>query len=154
MLLAEALNERADAQRRLAELRQRIGENARVQEGVTPAEDPEALLAQAVEVTDRIRALVVAVNVTNASTRLPEGATVTEALARRDALGQRIRLLTDAASRAVDKLARFGRSEIREVAVLDVRSLRAEADRLAAERRELDAQLQRINWTTELAVAV
>ena len=154
MLLAEALNERADAQRRLAELRQRIGENARVQEGVTPAEDPEALLAQAVEVTDRIRALVVAVNVTNASTRLPEGATVTEALARRDALGQRIRLLTDAASRAVDKLARFGRSEIREVAVLDVRALRAEADRLAAERRDLDAQLQRINWTTELAVAV
>lgn len=154
MLLAEALNERADAQRRLAELRQRIGDNARVQEDVAPAEDPQALLDQAIEVTERIRALIVAVNVTNAVTRLPGGATVTEALARRDALGQRIRLVTDAANRAIDKLARFSRSEIREVAVLDVPALRAQADELAAERRDLDVQLQQVNWTTELQVDI
>jgi hypothetical protein len=154
MLLAEALNERADAQRRLADLKQRIGDNARVQEGEHPAEDPRALLDQAIEVNDRIRALIVAVNVTNTATRLPDGATVTEALAQRDALSQRMRLVTDAANRATDKLARWGRAEIREVATLDVAALRGEADRLAAQRRELDAELQRVNWMTELALAV
>jgi hypothetical protein len=154
MLLAEALNERADAQRRIADLTRRIAANARVQEGETPAEDPQALLDQAIEVNERIRALVVAVNLTNTMTTLPDGTTVTEALARRDALSHRMRLVADAATRAADKLARYGHSEIREVATLDVAALRAEADRLAAERRELDAQLQRINWTTELTVAV
>lgn len=154
MLLAEALNERADAQRRLADLKQRIGDNARVQEDERPAEDPQALLDQAIEVNERIRALIVAVNVTNTATVLADGTTVTEALARRAALSQRMRLVTDAANRATNKLARWGRAEIREVATLDVAALRAEVERLAAQRRELDAELQRVNWTTELTVAV
>ena len=154
MLLAEALNERADAQRRLLDLRDRIGANARVQEGEQPAEDPQELLDQAIDVSERIRVLIVAVNVTNTATRLPDGTTVTAALARREALGRRIRVVTEAAKRATDKVARWGRAEIREVAVLDVAALRGEADRLAAERRALDAELQRINWTTELAVAI
>jgi hypothetical protein len=154
MLLAEALNERADAQRRLVDLRDRIGRNARVQEGEQPAEDPQALLDQAVNVSERIRLLIVAVNLTNTATALPDGTTVTAALARRDALGRRIRVVTEAADRAAVKVARWGRAEIREVAMLDVAALRAEADRLAAERRDLDADLQRINWTTELAVDV
>lgn len=154
MLLAEALNERADAQRRLADLKQRIGDNARVQEDEHPAEDPQALLDQAIEVNERIRALIVAVNVTNTATVLADGTTVTEALARRDALSQRMRLVTDVANRATVKLTRWGRAEIREVATLDVGALRAEVDRLAAQRRELDAELQRVNWTTELTVAV
>lgn len=154
MLLAEALNERADAQRRLLDLRDRIGANARVQEGEQPAEDPQVLLDQAIDVSERIRVLAVAVNVTNTTTRLPDGTTVTAALARRDALGRRIRVVAEAAKRAADKVARWGRAEIREVAVLDVAALRVEADRLAAERRALDAELQRINWTTELAVDI
>lgn len=154
MLLAEALNERADAQRRLADLTKRIADNARVQEEEAPAEDPEALIAQAVEVNERIRALVVAVNVTNTATTLPDGTTVTEALARRDALGRRIRLVRDTADRATNRLARWGRSELREVATVDIAELRSEADRLVTQRRELDAELQRVNWTTELTVAV
>lgn len=154
MLLAEALNERADAQRRLADLRQRIGDNARVQEGERPAEDPWVLLDQALELNDRIRTLVVAVNMTNATTTLSDGSTVTEALASRDALGRRIRVVTEAANRAADRVARWGRAEIREIAIFDVGDLREQADRLAVERRELDAELQRVNWTTELSVAV
>lgn len=44
MKLATALAERHDLQRRLTELRQRLEQNARVQEGDTPAEEPAALL--------------------------------------------------------------------------------------------------------------
>lgn len=154
MLLAEALNERADAQRRLGDLRDRIGANARVQDGDRPAEDPRVLLDEAVDVSERIRALIVAINLTNTVTRLPDGTTVTAALARREALGRRIRVVTEAAGRAATRMARWGRAEIREVAVLDVAALRAEADRLAAERRTLDAELQRVNWTTELTVDI
>jgi hypothetical protein len=154
MLLAEALNERADAQRRLVDLRDRIGANARVQEGERPAEDPQVLLDQAIDISERLRVLIVAINVTNTATRLTDGTIVTAALARREALGRRIRVVTEAATRAGSKVARWGRAELREVAVLDVAALRAEADRLATERRALDAELQQINWTTELGLDV
>ena len=46
MKLAEALSLRADLQRRIAALRERLRKNARVQEGDTPAEDPLELLAE------------------------------------------------------------------------------------------------------------
>jgi len=153
MLLAEALIERADAQRRLAELKRRVAENAQVQEGEEPAEDPQRLLDEAVRVAERIRQLIVAVNTTNAVTRLPNGATVTEAIAQRDLLGTRVRLLHDAAGHAAQRQHRFGRAEIRTVPVLDAGALRTQADRLAADHRALDIQLQQVNWGTELTVS-
>lgn len=154
MLLAEALCERADAQRRLLDLRDRIGINARVPVGTAPAEDPQRLLEQAVDVSERIRVLIVAINVTNTVAELPDGTSVTAALARREALGQRIHLTTEAAKRAGTTVARWDRGEIREVAMLDVAALRTEADRLSAERRALDADLQRSNWAIELALDI
>lgn len=50
MKLAEALILRADYQKRLAQLRERIKANARVQEGESPAEEPQALIAETVRV--------------------------------------------------------------------------------------------------------
>jgi hypothetical protein len=45
MKLATALSERADLQRRLSELHTRLNNNAKVQEGESPAEAPKTLLA-------------------------------------------------------------------------------------------------------------
>ena len=150
MLLAEALNECAEAQRRLADLKLRIGDNARVYEDRRPAEDPQALLDQAIEVNERIRVLGLAVDAANAATRLPDGTAVTEAQAKRDALDRRLELVTDAANSSSGSNTSFGRP----IAVLDVAALRAEAERLATQRRALDAEIQRVNWTTELTAAV
>ena len=46
MKLANALAQRADLQRRMAQLGSRLMNNAKVQEGEQPAEDPKALLAR------------------------------------------------------------------------------------------------------------
>ena len=46
MKLAEALMERADLQRRLVQIRERIKQNALYQEGETPAESVTELLAE------------------------------------------------------------------------------------------------------------
>ena len=45
MKLAEALHQRADLQKRLAQLKARLLANAKVQEGEAPAEDPRELVA-------------------------------------------------------------------------------------------------------------
>ena len=46
MKLAEALNLRADLQKRIAALKERLIRNAKVQEGDVPAEDPVILLKE------------------------------------------------------------------------------------------------------------
>jgi len=46
MKLAQALQERSDLQTRLRQLEERLCQNATVQEGEVPAEDPAALLEE------------------------------------------------------------------------------------------------------------
>ena len=54
MKLAEALQERADINKRISELRRRLGNCLLVQEGEEPAEDPLALLKELDSSTDRL----------------------------------------------------------------------------------------------------
>ena len=86
MLLAEALAQRAEAQHRLDELRSRLIDQARVQEGDEPAEDPAELLKEAAHVLEQIEVLVRRINHTNSVTPFEGDATLTDAIARRDAL--------------------------------------------------------------------
>ncbi len=46
MKLAEALILRADAQKRIQQLRERLNRSAKTQEGELPPEDPQELLAE------------------------------------------------------------------------------------------------------------
>jgi hypothetical protein len=154
MKLAEALIERADAQKRLAQLRDRATSVARFQEGEQPAEDAAELLAAGRQLTADIERLIAAVNRTNSATELEPGVTITDALAQRDALAMRRRLVTEVADAAAgNDDGRWGRqlrSELRYVTPVPVADLRREADDLAKQFRELDTRLQAANWTVEL----
>ena len=68
MLLAEALAERAEAQRRYEQLMQRLLRVVRVQEGDEPVEDPKELLTTANAIIDRMEWLIRSVNKTNTVT--------------------------------------------------------------------------------------
>ncbi len=93
MKLAEALALRADASRRVEQRRARITGSARYQEGEPPAEDAAALLVEAGAVLDELESLIRRINRTNAATQV-EGGTLTDALARRDALRLRHGVIT------------------------------------------------------------
>ena len=62
MLLAEALAERAEAQRQYEQVMQRLLRVVRVQEGDAPVEDPEELLASANGILDRMEWLIRGIN--------------------------------------------------------------------------------------------
>ena len=154
MKLAEALALRADATRRVEQLRTRIVANARFQEGEEPSEDAQALLAEAGAVLDELEDLIRRINRTNAATRIgPEG-TITDALARRDVLRTRHSVVTSAADAAVGRsqagMGRQLRSELKMLAALPVALLRAQADDLARQIRELDVRIQQSNWEFDL----
>jgi hypothetical protein len=156
MKLAEALSLRSDAQKRLAQVAARAVASARYQEGEDPAEDANALLVEARAVVAEIEALVRRINRTNAATELEPGLTITDAIARRDALaGERsvVASIADAAAGAGGRGAGYGRqlrSELRFLTDVPIPQLRAEADALARSYRELDTRLQEANWSTEL----
>lgn len=150
--LGEALNQRADLQKRIAQLGDRFRANVLVQEGDQPAELPGELLAELDRACDELETLIARINQTNATTELASGGTVTQVLARRDVLGMRISAIRSAINQATDRgpFGRYSRSEIRMVRQIDVASLQAQADGLAKARRQLDTELQQHNWTTPL----
>jgi hypothetical protein len=67
----------------------------------------------------------------------------------------RYSLLTGAADAASGTgprgaMMRATRSELKVVTALDVRALRQRASDVARRTRELDSQVQQVNWTTDL----
>jgi hypothetical protein len=149
--LAEALALRADSRRRIDELRARIIDSAIYQEGTEPAEDATALLAEADQLFDQLESLIRRINRTNSATDLGADGTMTDALARRDALRLRHSLLIAAAEVAAGRgNFRQLRSELRYLSALPVAPLRSRADQVAREIRELDGRIQQANWDVEL----
>ncbi|WP_251858237.1 DIP1984 family protein [Herbiconiux sp. L3-i23] len=151
MRLAEALMERGDLQKRIEQLRARIAANARYQEGEEPGEDAAALLLEAIAAVDALGVLVARINATNAITRGASDLTVTDLLASRDTLRMQHSLLTSAADAATGASGfRQLRSELRTVSALPAGELRLRADEVAKRLREVDSEIQRINWEADL----
>jgi hypothetical protein len=86
MKLAEALLLGADRNRTYEQLRARIQASARYQEGEQPPEDAKELVDACYSVLDELEHLIRQINRTNALTSMPDGRTVTDALAERDVL--------------------------------------------------------------------
>lgn len=149
MKLATALAERADLQRRIAELSNRLANNARVQEGEAPAEDPADLIQELNDCIARLEELMSRINMTNSQT-ICDGTTITQMLAKRDALGLKVKVMREFLDEASHLTDRYSRSEIKVVSTVKVPELRRELDNCAKELRALDEKLQELNWTTEL----
>lgn len=150
MKVGEALTLRSQQQTRFQLLLERLKASALVQEGGKPPEDPKELLKELDGVAQELESLVARINKTNLATTLDDSRTLTDALARREYLGRLQGALHQVAETASAGQARYSKSEIRILRMVDVGELRRRADDLAKERRELDARIQEANWQTEL----
>ena len=149
MKLAEALQERADLNRRMDQLKSRLLNNALVQEGEQPAEDPMELLAEYDACAARLEHLMARINLTNAAVRV-DGMALTELMARKDALKLRAVTYRDMVSAASHTAHRATRSEIKIFSAVNVKELQKQADEMARDLRLLDNKLQQANWTVDL----
>jgi len=154
MKLAEGLALRADTTRRVEQLRARIVGSARYQEGEEPPEDASALLAEAAAALNDLEVLIRRINRTNAAAQIGADGTLTDALARRDVLQLRHSVMTSAADAAAGRgqggMGRQLRSELKILTALPVAQLRAQADEIARDLRDLDVRIQRSNWEVDL----
>ena len=149
MKLAEALQERSDINKRISELRRRLENCLLVQEGEEPAEDPMDLLNELDSSTERLETLVASINETNCNTKV-DGMSLTELIARKDALTLRHSAYKELVYAAGNNTYRARGTEIKVKAVIKAAELQKTVDSLAKEIRKLDNKLQETNWKTEL----
>jgi hypothetical protein len=149
MKLSEALIRRADIQKRIQQLRQRLNQNALVQEGGQPAEQPDELLAESRRALGELVTLIKQINRTNLATRFDGNRTLTDALAERDMIMLERSILTGLVESAAIRLPRYGR-EVSFERTVDVPQIQQRIDTLSQRYRELDTRIQELNWQTEL----
>ena len=150
MKLAEALLKRAQLRENRQRLEKRINDNAMVQEGDEPAEDPKALLPLLDASMQEMQNLIVQINRTNAATAFSGTETIADALARRDILADELKIYKGIYDRLAIQRDRYTATEIRFVRCLDPADIQKKIDKLSQEYRELDTALQALNWTVDL----
>lgn len=149
MKLAEALQERADLNRAIEQLHSRLDNNTLVQEGETPAESPSDLKRELDSSLERLAYLIAHINITNCQTEC-DGQSLTELIAKKDALTLKISAYRDIVSTASQLAYRARSTEIKIKPTISVVEWQNEVDRMSKELRLLDNRLQACNWTTEL----
>lgn len=150
MRLAEALVLRADYQKKIHELKLRIQNNVKVQEGEVMAEDPLELLKAIDEVCMQLEVLIKRINKTNGAVAFNEEMTLAEAIATRDMIKTKRNIYTAVIEQATIKYDRYTRSEVKFVSTVNIADLQKEVDQLAKAFREIDMRIQEKNWTTDL----
>lgn len=151
MKLAEALILRADTKKRFEQLRQRLVNNAKVQEGDQPAEKPEDLLREIEQTASQYEKLIRQINKTNSETVFGKGKTLTDALAERDVLILRHGVYSGLVAAATISQPLYSRSEIKFVSTVEVGKTQKIVDKISKQYREMDAKIQEFNWKTDLA---
>lgn len=149
MKLAEALQERADINRNIEQLKKRLNNNVLVQEGEKTAEEPGKLKRELDASIERLTYLIAHINQTNCETKV-DGQTLTELIAKKDALLLKNSVYKDIVYTGSQTSYRARNTEIKIKSTISVTDWQAEIDKMAKELRLLDNKLQECNWNTDL----
>lgn len=165
MVIAEALNARKDAYTKAKALAAQIASDA-VVEKKNPETTPEAIEAlrgQLSETMKHATELTVHINLANNRemlTFMDEKLSLMEAIAMRDQLtlyhSLRVGIadsIDEALGRRRSRYGMYGRKskdDVKEVSLIDRDSFRKENDALAEQRRLLDIEIQKVNWSADL----
>ena len=151
MKLAEALVERKAIKSKMEELKKRVYQNSKIQEGDKIVEDPWTLLEALKKETEKFETLVARINRTNNTSTLVGGdTTLMEAIVKKDMLHYLYMIHSNLADKATPTHERFSAREIKFLPTIEVGELRKKVDALAKEYRQLDLKIQESNWQVEL----
>lgn len=149
MKLAEALSRRASLTEKIQQLKTRLKDCVKIQEGDSPAETPEDVIQELDDTLSELRDLIYRINLTNTRTMV-DGQSLTYLLAKRDMQAMKARMLSEGLNQLTEREDRYNRNEIKYVRTVDVREFRKLYDKSASKLRELDLKIQSIGWITDL----
>lgn len=149
MKIAEALILRADIQKRIAQLKVRLNNNAKIQENEEPSEDPKLLLNELDKLIEELNILIVKINKTNSLSKV-DGVYIVDLIAKKDTLSLKTNILREFLNNASSKVDVYSAKEIKIYSSISVAKLQKEIDKLSKIIRETDTTLQKANWTIDL----
>ena len=147
--ITEALILRADIQKRIAQLKTRLNNNAKVQEHEEPAENPQLLLTELDSLISQLNDLIIKINKTNTLSKI-DGISLVELIAKKDTLSQKAGILREFIEIASQKINLYSTTEIKVFSTINVPEHQKQLDKLSKEIRETDTKLQQANWTIDL----
>jgi hypothetical protein len=145
MKLAELLMQRADLQKKIASLKTRAVASALADEGSKPIEEPDKLIAEAMDAMATLRNAITRINEINLQWKMPDGRVIMHWIAERDSLTQQHGLLS-AVIEGSSQRSRYGRAEIKREPTVDVSALHTRLDQISARIRKVNLALQEQNW--------
>ena len=149
MKLAEALSIRAELQQNVLQIKARLLNNAKVQEGEKPLENPLELIDELNQTISQLEQLIKNINYTNCMT-IVDGNSITDLIAQKDALTKKVSILREFLNSASEITNRYSATEIKTYSTVDVAELQKSLNLQSKRLRELDMKIQGINWTPEL----
>lgn len=151
MKLAEALMERKAIKDKMEELKKRIYQCSKIQEGDDPIEMPIDLIKQLETEVSKFEELIIRINRTNNEAKLTSSnLTLMEAIIKKDMLNYLYTIQINLADKATPTHERMSTREIKFVPNVNIIDTRTKATQIAKEYRLLDAKIQEANWTVEL----
>ena len=78
------------------------------------------------------------------------GVSLTDMIAEKDVLKKKISVMRAFLSRSGEVIDRYSNKEIKIHSTVDVAELQKKVDAMSKQLRELDMNIQRINWTADL----
>jgi exonuclease VII small subunit len=145
------LIERAELQRHNIELVEYIKGNVRLPEDEEPTGIPYELFNRYDANMARLEELVRRINLTNASAKMKNGKSITEAMARRDCLSSMIRAYKEIYGWLTSHFLREFEGGGKYVRHANYAELRDKINHLSQEFRVLDTAIQALNWAVELS---
>lgn len=150
MKLAQALIERKAIKTNMEELKKRIYQNAKIQEGDISIESPLVLIDELDVEIEKYTKIICRINETNNATQIDENLSMMEAIIQKDMLNFKYIIHKNLADKATPISDRYSQREIKYVSNIDISEIRKKVNLIAKEYRELDMKIQECNWNTEL----
>lgn len=150
MKLAEALILRSDYQKKVEQLKNRLFQNVRVQEGDQPSEEPKVLMQELTELLEKLKKLIQDINRTNLHIMFDKTESLADALTTRDLIGQERKIYSELLEQATERHDRYSRSEIKYVTIIQIKETQKHVDALFQKYRLLDVKIQELNWKSDL----
>lgn len=150
MKLAELLIERAEIQRRIAQLSSRLNCFATVQEGAEPPIKPDVMLKSVDELHVELEEIIKKINHANSNVYLENEISLADAIIARDILKSRRNVYDNLSKAGQIQDQRYSKKEIRMVSTIDVENIIHVTDELSKNIRLIDSKIQAKNWEVEV----